>query len=934
VNEPIPRAAGEPIPRAAGEPLPRAAGAPLPRAAGAPLPRAAGATPALAQWFAAKAAHPDALLFFRMGDFFELFFEDAERAGPALDIAVSHRGEHQGRPVPMAGVPAHALEPYLARLIRQGFRVAICDQMETPEEAKKRRAPTIRRDVVRVVTPATVTEDGLLDATRPAWLLALAEDASEGLAAAWLDISTGAFATMALPRAELGALLARIEPVEAVAPPELSRLPDLTTRLTGRIAERVPARDPARLLREAYGVATLDGFGRFTEAELAAAALALSYVRETQAGALPRLDPPRPQGAASGTLALDAATRRSLEILRDQRGGDQATLLAAVDRTLTAAGARELASRLAAPLADLEAITARHEAVAFLLGDTTLRASLRATLKGAPDLARALARLALDRFAPRDLAALQTGFARTEAAVEALVNAQLPKPPLMLDAANALRLDPALGAEFSRALNLEKLPARLEDGGVIAAGYDGELDALRRLRDGAREAVAALQMDLAQAWGVASLKIRHHQQFGFLAELPAAAGQKLMLAPPAPSPMAPIHRQTMANAMRFTCTALADLDRRVAEAGERASAREKLCVQHLKRLALDSGAPLAAAARALAELDLHSAAATLAEEEGWCRPEITEGRDFAIVGGRHPVVEAVQKRVRGPAFVPNDCDLSPGRRLCLLTGPNMAGKSTWLRQNALMVVLAQAGLFVPAQSARIGLVDRLFSRVGGGDDIAGGRSTFMVEMAETAAILNQATQKSVVVLDEVGRGTATWDGLAIAWAVLEALHDRIRARAIFATHFHELTALAGRLPEVQLASLKVTEYRGEVVFRHLVVPGAAERSWGVHVARLAGVPRPVLVRAAEVLAALEARARAGGRDALAEELPLFAQPPAPQAAPPPEPSPLLAMLAELDLDSLSPRDAQAALYRVKALAEEVFAAQHEKSVMPPGDRLV
>jgi DNA mismatch repair protein MutS len=901
------------------------------------FPPAEGATPALAQWFAAKAAHPDALVFFRMGDFFELFFGDAEAAAPALDIAVAFRGEHRGQPVPMAGVPVHAWENYLAKLIRLGFRVAVCDQVETPEEAKKRRSSTIRREVVRIVTPATVTEDGLLDGARPAWLLALAEPRAgvgEGLGAAWVDVSTGAFETMALAREDLGGLLARIEPVEAVAPPTLSALPDLAQRLPGRIAERAPPRDAALLLREAFGVATLDGFGRFSEAELAAAGLALSYVRETQAGALPRLDPPRPQLAgasgAAGTLALDAATRRSLEILRDQRGGSEATLFAAVDRTLTAAGARELAARLAAPLAEAGAVAARHDAVAFLLGAEATRGALRAALKGAPDMARALGRLALDRFFPRDLAALAAGLSRVDAAALAIAEAPLPPPELVLAARDALRLDPALGAEFQRALNLEKLPARLEDGGVIAAGYDGELDALRRLRDGAREAVAALQTELAQAWGVASLKIRHHQQYGFLAEMPAAAGEKLLREAAHADPrLARIHRQTMASAMRFTCPALAELDRRVAEAGDRAGARERACIAHLKRQALAAGTGISAAARALAELDLHAAAATLAAEGGWCRPELTERAEFCITAGRHPVVEAVQKRARGPAFVPNDCDLSPGRRLCLLTGPNMAGKSTWLRQNALMVVLAQSGLFVPAQSARMGLVDRLFSRVGGGDDIAGGRSTFMVEMAETAAILNQATPRSLVVLDEVGRGTATWDGLAIAWAVLEALHDRIRCRAIFASHFHELTALAGRLPEVQLARMQVREWRGEVVFQHLVGPGASERSWGVHVARLAGVPRPVLKRAAEVLAALEARARAGGPDTLAEELPLFAR-----AVPATPPSPLHAELAELDPDTLTPREAQDALYRLKALAAEVTAAQHENPVAARGDTVV
>ncbi|PWS38752.1 DNA mismatch repair protein MutS [Falsiroseomonas bella] len=897
---------------------------PSPPAAGDRIPRAEGATPAMAQWFAAKAAHPDALVFFRMGDFFELFFCDAEDAAPVLDIAVSHRGEHRGQPVPMAGVPAHALDAYLARLIRAGWRVAICDQMETPEEAKRRKAATIRREVVRVVTPATVTEDGLLDASRPAWLLAVAPG-EDGFGAAWLDISTGGFCTATLPRAELGALLARLEPAEAVTAPELSEDTELAQRLPGRIAPRLVPRDAARLVREAYGVATLDGFGRFAPAELDAAALAIGYVRETQAGLLPRLDPPRPQTDAAGVLALDAATRRSLEILRDQRGGTEATLLAAVDRTLTAAGARELAARLAAPLAEAAPIAARHDAVAFLLGDAALRGAIRAALKGAPDMARALARLALDRFAPRDLGALRAGLDLAAHLVATLAAPALPVPKLVAEAAAALRLDPSLSAELGRALS-EKLPARLEDGGIIAAGYDGELDALRRLRDGGREAIAALQLDLAQAWGVASLKIRHHQQFGFLAELPAAPAEKLLRDPPKGlSPEhAPIHRQTMANAVRFTCTALAELDRKVAEAGTRAAERERACVKHLRRLLLDAGGPIAEAARAIAELDLHAAAAALAEEGGWCRPEITDRPDFAIAGGRHPVVEAALRKARGPAFVPNDCDLSPGRRLCLLTGPNMAGKSTWLRQNALIVVLAQAGLFVPATSARLGLVDRLFSRVGGGDDIAGGRSTFMVEMAETAAILNGATPRSLVVLDEVGRGTATWDGLAIAWSVLEALHDRIRCRAIFATHFHELTALAGRLPELRLGQMQVAEWRGEVVFRHQVGDGAAQKSWGVHVARLAGVPRAVLARANQVLNALEARARAGGPDALAEELPLFARPAA--AAPAPPPSPLHAALAGLDPDALSPREAQEALYRLKALVAEDAATQHDDTV--------
>jgi len=879
-----------------------------------PPPIAEGASPAMAQWFATKAQHPDALLFFRMGDFYELFFGDAEAAAEALDIALTYRGEHRGERIPMCGVPAHSHESYLARLIRRGFRVAICEQMETPEEAKRRKAPTLRREVVRLVTPGTITEEMLLEAARPAWLLALAPEEGAALGAAWLDVSTGHFGTERLARADLAALLARLEPAEVLAPAALAADPVLAG---ARVTEATPPRDGERLVRETFDVATLEGFGQFSPAEITAAAMALDYVRATQRGAMPHLSPPVPHGG-QGVLQMDAATRRSLEILRSERGGPKDCLLGAVDRTVTAAGARALAARLASPLAEAEPIAARHDAVQALLDAPPLRAAIRGALKGAPDMARALARLSLDRFAPRDLAAIRDGLERAAAIADALQEpgGLVTVPPLLQEAARALRplRDPA--PELARAL-AETLPARLEDPGVVAPGYDGQLDGLRRLRDDARGAIAALQLDLAQAWGVASVKIRHHQQFGYLAELPAAAGEKLLREPPAKAvgELFPIHRQTMANGHRFTCAALAGLDRRLAEAAEGAAKREKQIIRHLRELCLAAAPGITAAAEALAELDVHAAAAEIAAEGGWCRPEIVDRPDFTVTAGRHPVVMAALARNRAGAFVPNDCDLSPGRRLCLLTGPNMAGKSTFLRQNALFVVLAQAGLFVPAETARLGLVDKLFSRVGAADDIAGGRSTFMVEMAETAAILNQAGPRSLVVLDEVGRGTATWDGLAIAWAVLEALHDRIRCRTIFATHFHELTALAGKLPELAPATMRVREWKGEVVFLHSVAPGTAEKSWGLHVAKLAGVPRPVLARAGAVLEALEARAR--GLDPLSDELPLFARPAAPARTPPPDtpPHPVLAALAALDPDALSPREAQDALYRLRSLLD-------------------
>ena len=892
---------------------------------------ATGATPALAQWFAAKNAHPDALVFFRLGDFFELFFDDALLASEVLDLAVSHRGEHAGQPVPMAGVPAHAHEAYLARLLRRGWRVAVCDQVETPEQAKARKATTLRREVVRVVSPGTVTEEALLEGGRPSWLLALAE-ADGALGAAWLDVSTGSVCTEALEPAEAAALIARLEPAEVLAPPGLLASGALA-HISDRLREASAPRDAARRAAEAWGVTGLEGFGQFSTVEVTALATALEYVRATGGGTLPRLGPPEPCGD-SRALRMDAATRRSLEILRSERGDAEDCLFAAVDRTLTGAGGRELAARLGAPHREAGPIAARHDAVAFLLAGTRLRTTLRQCLRGAPDMARALARLSVNRFGPRDLAAMRDGLARAETMRDAL-RATADIPSLLADAAEALLPAASPRPELARALAAE-LPARLEDGGTVGEGYDGQLDALRRLRDGAREAILEMQRELARAWGVASLKIRAHQQFGHLAEVPAVAGEKLLRERDGEGPLTPIHRQTMASAHRFTCAALAELDRKLSAAREDAAKREARVVAHLRTVCLDAAGEIAGCARALAELDVQAGVAELASGGGWCRPAIEDGTAFAVRGGRHPVVDASLRRARGPAFVPNDCDLSPGRRLCLLTGPNMAGKSTFLRQNALLVVLAQAGLFVPAEEARLGLVDRLFSRVGGADDIAGGRSTFMVEMSETAAILNGGGPRSLVILDEVGRGTATWDGLAIAWSVLEALHDRLRCRAIFATHFHELTALAGKLPALAPAAMQVREHRGRVVFLHAVAPGTSERSWGLHVARLAGVPRAVLTRAEAVLAALEERAR--GLDPMAGELPLLAareplldaaSPPAlsiPGASSPvlivPEsaPNPALVALAALDLDALTPREALETLYRLKTLAGKVGGA--------------
>jgi DNA mismatch repair protein MutS len=882
-----------------------------------PIPTAAGASPAMAQWFAIKADHPDAILFFRMGDFYELFFADAEAAAAALDIALTSRGEHAGAPIPMCGVPVHSSELYLGRLIRRGFRVAVVEQMENPK-TRTSKAP-IRRAVIRLITPGTLTEDALLDAARPNLLLALAQgrtdgrpdahtpahaDPQNGIGAAWLDVSTGLFETAALFAPELPTLLGRLDPAEILAPATLA-LADWSDR---RAPEAVPSPPlvARRRLAEAFGAASLDAFGSFTDAEAIAAALALDYVRSTQAGALPRLARPAPQGRA-GTLAMDAATRASLELLRTREGTDQHTLFAAVNRTLTAAGARLLAAYLSAPLTDTATIAARQDAWSWPLANAAAAATLRPALRAAPDIARALARLSLGRGGPRDLAALRDGLAAAQTAAAALDG---PLPAALSAARAALTLDPALQRLLTDAL-ADPAPHRLDDGGAIQRGFDAELDAELALRDDSRKILTQLQLDYAQRYGVASLKIRHHAQLGYVIEAPAAAVERLRDIPELTL------RQGMANGARFTHPDLSDLDRRITEAADRATARERTVFAHLVSAALQQSDALAACADALAFLDVVQSAAKLAEGGTWCRPTITDDEHFQIRAGRHPVVEAAL--AGAAAFVPNHCDLSPDRRVLLLTGPNMAGKSTFLRQNALIVVLAQAGQPVPAESASIGVIDRLFSRVGAADDLARGRSTFMVEMTETAAILHQAGPRSLVVVDEIGRGTATLDGLAIAWAVLEALHEAIRCRTIFATHFHELAELADRLPRLRPHTMRVKEWKGSVVFLHEVAEGAAGRSWGVHVAELAGVPAPVVKRAASLLASLEKHGGPlGAAGAPLTALPLFAaqnQAPPPEPTPEPTPDPLIAAIAALQPDRMTPREALEELYRLQSLQQ-------------------
>jgi DNA mismatch repair protein MutS len=845
-------------------------------------------TPMMAQYLALKAEAADCLLFYRMGDFFELFFDDAKAAARCLDIALTARGEHDGEPIPMCGVPIHAAEAYLARLIRGGFRVAIAEQIENPAEAKKRGAKSVvNRAIVRVVTAGTLTEEALLDSRAANWLVAVARVGERyGLAAA--DISTGRFELGSIAPHALDAELARLAAAEVI------------DQARGAGFDSIAAE---KRLCERFEVATLDGFGAFDRAALCAAGGLLAYLDEVARDSLPFLRPPVAR-ASGDHMMIDAATRESLELTQTAAGGRAGSLLHAVDRTVTGAGARLLAADLGAPLLDRAAIEARLDLVGLFEADAGLRDSLRRQLKALPDIGRALGRLVAGRGGPRDLGQLRDGLDETRR-LHARLDGLADPPPLLTALLPALTGHGELTDLLARAL-VTSPPIDASQGGYIAEGYDAALDDLRATGGEGRRAIAGLEARYRQQTGIATLKIRHNGVLGFHIEVPARHADPLMTADSGFT-----HRQTLAGVVRFNAPDLHEHAIRVGQAGAHALAAEAAHLEELIRAALDRAEPIAAAADALARLDVAAALAERAAEGGWSRPRFAGHNCFEIEGGRHPVVED-SLRASGARFVANDCGLSEEERLWLVTGPNMGGKSTFLRQNALIAVLAQAGSYVPAARATLGLVDRLFSRVGASDNLARGRSTFMVEMVETAAILSQATERSFVILDEVGRGTSTYDGLAIAWAVTEAIHDRNRCRCLFATHYHELTRLAERLDALSLHHVRAREWKGDLVLLHEVAKGPADRSYGLAVAKLAGLPAPVLARARAVLAKLEqGRAATGGIAAGLDDLPLFAAAAKPEEA---APDPLQSAMAEVDADSLSPREALDLVYRLKRLA--------------------
>ncbi|MBD9385616.1 DNA mismatch repair protein MutS [Agrobacterium sp. AGB01] len=874
------------------------------------------------QYIEIKSNNPGSLLFYRMGDFYELFFDDAVAASRALGITLTKRGQHLGQDIPMCGVPVHAADDYLQKLITRGFRVAVCEQVEDPAEAKKRGSKSVvRRDVVRLVTPGTLTEEKLLVATESNYLMALTRirgGAEVQFALAWIDISTGVFRLSETNLTRLLADIWRIDPRELIVADTLFH--DAELKPVFDVLGRVAVPQPAVLFDSAtaegriaryFGVTTLDGFGSFSRVELAAAAAAVAYVEKTQISERPPLGAPERESAAS-TLFIDPATRANLELAKTLSGEREGALLSAINRTVTGGGARLLAERLLSPLTDPDKINARLDSVSWLIDDNAMAERLREALKHVPDMPRALSRLALERGGPRDLGAIRQGLSIASSIASLLEEGLLPEE--LAGALSALKSLPKGLEAMLGSMLADEMPLLKRDGGFLRDGANPELDEVRALRDQSRRVVAGLQLKYAEETGIKSLKIKHNNVLGYFIEVTAGNADVMMASDEAKARF--IHRQTMAGAMRFTTTELADLESRIANAAAQALTMELEAFEQMTSAVVSEAEAIKAGALALAVIDVAAGLAYLAVEQAYCRPVVDGSMTFAIKGGRHPVVEQALRRQSVGPFIANNCDLSAQNgdkngAIWLLTGPNMGGKSTFLRQNALIAIMAQAGSFVPAETAHIGIVDRLFSRVGASDDLARGRSTFMVEMVETAAILNQATERSLVILDEIGRGTATFDGLSIAWAAVEHLHEINACRGLFATHFHELTVLSEKLGRLSNATMRVKEWDGEVIFLHEVGPGAADRSYGIQVARLAGLPASVVDRARDVLTRLEDADRKNPASQLIDDLPLFQMAVRREDTRKASASKVEEAVKALNPDEMTPREALDALYALK-----------------------
>ncbi len=875
-------------------------------------------TPMMEQYLAIKLENPEGLLFYRMGDFYELFFEDAVIAARALDITLTKRGKHLGEDIPMCGVPIHSHENYLSRLIKKGYKVVVCEQTESPAEARKRGAKSVvQRKVVRTITSGTITEDSLLDSKQNNFLAALS-DVQGGYGLAWLDMSTGSLQTQSLKKTSVPASLTRINPGELLISDNILLNKEFSdfleywkTCTTVLPRARFDSINGTQRLETLFKVNTLDAFGTFSRAELSAGGALIEYVELTQQGQLPRITPPKSISEGS-IMEIDSATRRNLEITQTLSGERRGSLLSHVDQTLTGAGARLFARQISAPLTKVDVINYRLDMVEFFFINHSVLNQVKDHLKKVPDIERALSRLSLGRGGPRDLAVIREGLIASKSIGACLIGLKLPKG--LQGLLNDFGSHDKLVSILSDALESD-LPVYVRDGGFIAKGFSKEFDQLRELRDDRRYLISQLQVKYVQTSGVQGLKIKYNKVIGYFVEVSLSNSKHVPISPEGIF----IHRQTMKNAVRYTTAELGELEGQIASAVDKALAMEVELYGSLVEEVLVQADNIALVASALAHMDVTTALAALAIDNDYSRPLIDESLKFEVSGGRHPVVEKAflteedSNGVGGGAniFVKNDCSLDAKNRIWLITGPNMAGKSTFLRQNALIAVLAQMGSYVPADSVHLGLIDRLFSRVGAADDLARGRSTFMVEMVETATILSQATERSFVILDEIGRGTATFDGLSIAWAVIEYLYEINKSRALFATHYHELTQLGSTLDGITCHTVRVKEWNESVVFLHEVVCGTADRSYGIHVGQLAGLPASVVNRAKDILVVLENQKTATNDQSLTSDLPLFSDALRTNKT---TDTILTALEKEVDEilpDELSPKEALELIYKLK-----------------------
>ncbi len=864
-----------------------------------PFSIASNTTPMMKQYLDIKSQHRDAIVFYRMGDFYEMFFEDASVSAPILGIALTKRGQHLDQDIPMCGIPFHSCDAYIAKLIEAGYKIAICEQLETPEEAKKRGyKAVVRREVVRIITPGTITEDNLLKSSAANFLVAISCLRDE-LALAWTDISTGEFYTSKTSFLALSNDLSRISPKEILISDKLysqdnivSILSDWRRIITIQANNLFDLNKAEHKIKKYYNVISSDAFGIYSPAELIVCGAILEYVELTQKTTEMRISHPKRLNHAL-FMSIDAATRNNLEINYSSSGEKRGSLLSIIDKTKTNCGSRLLAQHISAPLIDVEAINNRLDLVEFFIANQGLTENLTSLLTHIGDIERSIARFSFNRGGPRDLQVIRQSLQAADLILANFIHFEANiSDHLQTHLTNLANFD-LLCTELNNALG-DELPYLARDGGFIKQGYNPRLDQLNELKQSSQQQLQALRQKYISETGISSLKINYNNVLGYFLDIPPAHAGKM-------SDALFLHRQTLANSVRYTSTELRNLESEILGVADNILKLEMVIYTQLVEMILEKSEALNLFAHSIAVIDVSSSLALLAAQNNYCRPILDNSNEFYIEEGRHLIIEKALKNQK-QEFTPNNCSLNLGQNIWLITGPNMAGKSTFLRQNALIAILAQIGSYVPAKSAHFGIIDKVFSRVGAADDLARGRSTFMVEMVETANILNNATSSSLIILDEIGRGTSTYDGVAIASACLEFIHNKLKSRALFATHYHELTALRNQLESLTCYTMQITEWQSKVIFMHKIIPGVADKSYGIHVAEIAGLPTQVINRAQQILGSLEQNHK--------QEMNLDITSPIENN----QTSILTNFIKEIDVDTMSPREALDMLYKIKALS--------------------